>query len=35
MAKWFGKAGIGMHINCAIVKDQEENLKKGQRWHFW
>ena len=25
--KWFGKAGMGMHIACVIVKDQEENLK--------
>ena len=28
MAKWLGKAGMGMHIACVIVKDQEENLKK-------
>ena len=28
MAKWFRKAGMGMHIACVIVKDQQENLKK-------
>ena len=28
MPKLFGKAGMGMHIACVIVKDQEENLKK-------
>ena len=28
MAKWFSKSGMGMHIACVIVKDQEENLKK-------
>ena len=33
MAKWFGKAGMGMHMACVIVKDQEENLKKGHLWY--
>ena len=28
MAKRFGKARMGMHIACIIVKDHEENLKK-------
>ena len=34
MAKWFRKAGMGMHIACVIVKDQQENLEKGHMWYF-
>ena len=29
MVTWFGKARMGMYIACVIVKDHEENLKKG------
>ena len=23
MANWFGKAGVGMHVSCVIMKDAE------------
>ena len=28
MAAWFGKTGMGMHIMCVILRDNDDELKK-------
>ena len=33
MVKWFGKAGMVIHVACVIVKDHQENLKKRHIWY--